>query len=104
MLQNARIITDVRPVFNEEGSEIEGAIVSFTLRLHYDNIGGSESLSVALDEGDVQKMLATCQRALKKAQVAQALLLKSGIQKTFIAGGKSDAASMQYPYLNSQAG
>ena len=88
LLQNSKIVTDVRPIFNEEATKIEGAIVSFTLRLYYDSIAGSQSMSIALDEQDVEKLLQTCQRALTKAETAKAFMLNSGVKKTVISGGE----------------
>jgi hypothetical protein len=86
LLQNSKIITDIRPVFNEAGSEILGALVSFTLRLHLDSISGSSSMSIALDQADVKKLLEACERALKKAKTAQAFMRTGGINQTFISG------------------
>jgi hypothetical protein len=88
LLQNSKIITDIRPVFNAKASEIHGAIVSFTLRLYYDSVGGSNSLSIALDENDVIRLRDVCQRALDKAQTAKIFMSNSGINQTLISGGE----------------
>jgi len=86
LLQNSKIITDIRPVFNEAGSEIQGALVSFTLRLHLDSVSGSSSMSIALDQDDVIKLRKACERALEKAKTAQAFMRAGGIDKTLISG------------------
>lgn len=70
LLQSSRIMTDVRPIFNEEGDEIEGAVVSFTLRLNLLNAGQPKSLSIALDGIDLHVLLDQCQKACRKAETA----------------------------------
>jgi hypothetical protein len=70
LLQSCRIMTDVRPIFDEEGNEIEGAVVSFTLRLNLLNAGQPSSLSIAIDGIDLRVLLDQCQRAVRKAETA----------------------------------
>ncbi len=56
LFQGARIVTDIRPVFNDlddDQLKMDGAVVSYTLRLNFDNRDGNHSLSIALDESDV---------------------------------------------------
>ena len=83
LFQGARIVTDVRPVFNDKDNasemHIDGAVISFTLRLHHDNREGNHSLSVALDEADVKSLLQQCKRALQKAKHLQTFNLEAGI-------------------------
>jgi hypothetical protein len=74
LFQGARIVTDVRPIFNDDSEDelrIDGGVISFTLRLHFDNREGDHSLSIALDEVDVRKLQYECERALKKARHAK---------------------------------
>jgi hypothetical protein len=91
LFQGARLVTDVRPVFNDEDDDmrIDGAVVSFTLRLHYDNREGNHSLSIALDESDVRLLQSQCERALRKARIAQARIQESGVS-TVISGESTD--------------
>lgn len=86
VLQNINILTDIRPIFNEEATIIEAAIVSYTLRLYFTSIEGAKSMSVALDEEDVNKLLQACQRALDKGRTSKEFMLKSGIERTLICG------------------
>jgi len=86
VLQGARIVTDIRPVFNEEGDGIEVAVVSQTLRLRYDTTEGDHSLSIAMDENDVRDLERQCQRALKKARTARDLMTKQASIPTTISG------------------
>ena len=91
VLQYSRIMTDVRPIFNEDADEIRGAVVSFTLRMNYYNAGEGKSLSIALDAADLRILSYQCNRALQKAETAKKRLsAKSlGIPST-IAGEDED--------------
>ncbi len=87
LLQNMKILTDIRPIFNEDASTIQGSVVSYTLRIYFSTLEGkSESLSLALDEKDVKGLLKLCDRALKKAQTAKSFMQRSNIKGTFITG------------------
>ncbi len=71
LLQSARIITDIRPIFDAGASAIEGSVVSYTLRLKYDSLDGDHGLSIALDEKDIRRLHEQCERAIKKANLAR---------------------------------
>lgn len=87
LLQTAKILTDIRPIFNDEATLICGSVVSYTLRLYYSTLAGeSKSLSIALDEKDVNKLRELCDRALRKAQTAKSFMQKNNIKGTFITG------------------
>lgn len=89
LFQTAKVLTDIRPVFNEKGSSIEGAVIAYTLRLYFDSLEGKKNLSIALDESDVRHLLQTCERALKKAKTAKRFMQnkkKGNINNTFIVG------------------
>jgi hypothetical protein len=78
---NSKIITDIRPIFNENASKIEGILVSYILRLYYDSAdGNNKNMSIALDQTDVENLLQACERALKKAKTAKEFTQSSGIQ------------------------
>lgn len=87
ILMYSRVMTDIRPVFNEAGDQIDGAVVTFTLRLNISNADDSRSLSIAVDAADLEVLVKQCNRALLKANTAsQRLSSKSiGIPST-IAG------------------
>jgi hypothetical protein len=87
----AKIITDIRPLFSSDAETIDGAVVSYTLRLGIRNANGQNEMSVAMDEGDVLELAHQCDRALRKARVAQTLMTaKAGIS-TVITGEVHDA-------------
>jgi len=87
LLQNIKILTDIRPVFNDDASVIQGSVVSYTLRIYFSTLQEKiESLSIALDEKDVKRLLELCNRALKKAQTAKSFMQGNNIKRTFITG------------------
>jgi hypothetical protein len=93
LFQSARIVTDIRPIFNDvddEQMEIDAAVVAFTLRLHYDNREGNHSLSVALDEADVRMLKYQCERALHKAELARGRMQDMAGVPTIISGEAHD--------------
>jgi hypothetical protein len=71
LLLSTRIMTDVRPIFNDEGDQIEGAVVSFTLRLNFLNAGRQRSMTLAVDATDIETLAEQCARAMRKANTAQ---------------------------------
>ena len=74
LLQRARIVTDIRPVFNREATEIRSSVVSHSLLLRYDDSEGNHVLSLALDENDIELLIRQCERALTKAGTIRARL------------------------------
>lgn len=87
LYQQARILTDVRPLFSENADHIEAAVVSFTLRLRYDGVDGNHGLSVAMDIQDVEELLEQCERALVKAKTAHDVFQNSVSVPTHVTGG-----------------
>jgi len=79
LFQKAKIITDIRPIYSDSATEIQGAVVSYTLRLSFDSREGDRDISIALDGKDVKKLSLACDRALTKAKVAKSLLIQQGI-------------------------
>lgn len=71
LLQRAQIITDIRPIYNGDATEIQGTIISHKFLLRYDDIEGEHVLSLAIDEKDIQSLIRQCGRALKKASTAK---------------------------------
>ena len=93
LFQGARIVTDLRPIFNDaedDGMDIDGAVVSYTLRLHFDNRSGDQSLSIALDEADILLLKTQCERALKKAAFMRDCMNRTGQFPTVISGEKAN--------------
>ena len=90
VLQSVRIITDIRPIFDKSGEKLLTAIISQTLRIHYRTDEGNHSVSISLDQEDIDGLAKSCDRAVKKAKAAKALVEQSGL-KAAIAGVTVDA-------------
>lgn len=71
---SAKILTDARPVFNEDGSKIEAFAIVHMLRLHVAHNQNHEDIFVALDVGDIPKLRNVLDRADQKAEAIQAML------------------------------
>ena len=91
LLRRSQMLTDVRPLFNKDADAIEGAVVSYTLRLHYDTADGEHELSIALDESDVKKLADQCNRALVKAATLRAFLAEKCGVSVIVPGEVNDA-------------
>jgi hypothetical protein len=91
LLRRTRILTDIRPLFNENADKIEGAVVSYTLRLHFNSADGEHELSIALDEADIQTLIAQCNRALKKAATSRSLVTDNCSIPVAVSGESYDA-------------
>jgi hypothetical protein len=90
LFQSAKILTDIRPIFSEDASTIDGSVVSFTLRLYFDSLEGSKSLSIALNHKDVKKLQKNCERAIKKAETAKTFMVDDNKKRTIICGDEDD--------------
>jgi hypothetical protein len=83
----ARIVTDIRPVFDLERNGILGSTVRQTLRLEYATSDGTiTSISIGLDADDIERIRKACEEATHKTSVATETLKKSGIQEIVIPG------------------
>lgn len=85
LYQSAKIITDVRPIYDEEGKTFDDAVVTYTLSLRYDSSEGEHGLSLALDWNDLVRLQGECARAILKATAAKDFMASKGIQ-TVISG------------------
>lgn len=90
LYRKGKILTDIRPLFTTSGDNIEGAVISFTLRLRYDSVDGDHELSIAMDESDVRELSAACERALKKGRTARACMEQAASIPTIVTGERGD--------------
>jgi len=68
----ARVLTDVRPVFELETTDVAGAVVLHNLKIHFASQSDAErEFFVSLDAADVESLIATLQRAQQKAEKLQ---------------------------------
>jgi len=76
---HARILTDIRPVFNDKGDSVDAAVVVHNLRIHYGENSDHKDFYVALDASDIQSLREVLDRADAKAKCLQGLLKTSGV-------------------------
>lgn len=89
----ARIITDIRPVFDDKHDEVISAIISHTLRLEYSSSGatrGFQSLSFAVDGDDIKRLREQCDNAMKKAEIIKTRVLKKCNLPAYLIGEDED--------------
>ncbi len=80
ILVDSRIITDIRPIFNdEENMDIKGALVTHTLKIEYQEGGDRKDIYLALDGEDLKKLSEYIQRAEKKEKAIRGKLQLSEI-------------------------
>jgi len=77
----ARILTDIRPVYDDDKNIIIGADITQTLRLDYfTSEADTNTITIALDTLDLKQLKTFCEDALKKANVARRLIESSGLE------------------------
>ncbi len=90
LLRNVRILTDIRPIFDVDAKEIEGAVISYTLRIEYESSDGIHEVSIAMDEKDINDLLKQSERAKEKTRTAEAFVQKMNLP-TSVMGRGNDA-------------
>ncbi len=86
LLQRARILTDIRPVFSDDATQLRGTVISHTLIVRYDDPQGDHVLSLSIDEDDIQLLMKQCERAMLKSRTAQSELQAKAKIPTIIPG------------------
>ena len=78
---SARVLTDVRPVFDADLSEEPaGVVVAHVLRLGYHRLGKHTAIDVAMDKADIDTMIAILQRAKEKAATVRSIATKAKVE------------------------
>ncbi|MEX2285583.1 MAG: hypothetical protein WD648_00760 [Planctomycetaceae bacterium] len=67
-LHKVRILSDIRPVFNEEATRILEMIVTQTLVIDYSTADGIKDIHLTMDIDDVTSLREQCERAELKAR------------------------------------
>lgn len=95
MLTEVRVITDVRPVFEDDPEQPpSGALLIHTLKLDYFSGAESYSFYVTMDDEDLEALIQQAQRAQKKANGMRSLLSSAGLrsfQAVVLAQSKDDS-------------
>lgn len=77
----ARILTDIRPVYDDMRNTIIGADIIQTLRLEYFSPElENGTISIALDMPDVEQLKKCCEDALQKAEAARKLMENNSLE------------------------
>ena len=76
---DAKILTDLRPVFNEPKDQPVGAIVTHTLKVIFHEFGEHKELYFSLDAEDISTLKKIAERANEKMASLQALLRSANI-------------------------
>ena len=71
LFQRARILTEIRPIFDESATSIKGSVVGHTLLINFDDCEGEHLLHLAVDENDIRLITEECDRALRKSGTAR---------------------------------
>jgi uncharacterized protein (DUF1778 family) len=79
LFYNARILTDVRPIFNEEGNTVEATVIMHNLVVHYGENGDHKDFFVVLDTHDIKTLREVLDRADSKAKALELLLKRSEV-------------------------
>jgi len=70
LLMSSRLITDVRPVFNEAGTTILEMVITHTLALQVNDEHSERLLiTIGLDSADISELKSQCERAERKARI-----------------------------------
>lgn len=79
--QEARIVTDIRPVFEPDNPETapKGALIVHMLKIVYRADDTTKNFFVALDTNDVRELLEQLGRANAKAESLKAVLKSAGV-------------------------
>mgnify|MGYP006270910155 CR=1 FL=1 len=83
---SARVLTDLRPVFDDGQEHIIAGIVTQTMRLVTLVDGEEQSIDVAMDDLDLLALRDACQDAIKKGGLLKKHMESSNPLKTFIVG------------------
>jgi hypothetical protein len=67
-----RLLTSIRPVFDDPRESIVGSTIVQTLRIEYvAGNGDQSSISIAVDADDIRQLMTECERSLNKAKTAK---------------------------------
>ncbi len=88
VLKDARLLTDLRPVYDREATEILRMVVTHQLVLNYSDGSSDKKISLTVDSSDLDILENQCRRAREKAKVA--LKSMQGLGWTTYIAGESD--------------
>lgn len=89
VMLSSNVITDIRPVFDNDRSEVLGGVVTQTLRIHY--VGGDspyneQEISLSLDRDDIDKLIKELEKAKNKSKSAKEFLAAAVGDNVLVSG------------------
>lgn len=90
ILRDIRIVTDVRPIFDEDALEVQELIVTHSLVITYSDGARSNKIHFCMDTADVARLRALCDRADLKATTVSKKFNQCGVN-SFVIGNEEDA-------------
>jgi len=78
---DAKIISDIRPVWDGDVKELPGgAVITQTLKLEYSHAGGTGELYLYLDKEDIELLVSALTRAKQKVATLESLAQRSSMK------------------------
>lgn len=74
VLYDSNVLVDVRPIFDFSGREVKQLAITYVVEIEYNDGGSRKHLLAALDQQDVAKLKAACERAETKTIALKAAL------------------------------
>jgi hypothetical protein len=75
----SKILTDIRPVFNEDGTATEAAVMIHHLMIHYRDSNDHKNFFVTLDSRDLKHLRGVLDRAERKIATLKPILKRSEV-------------------------
>jgi hypothetical protein len=75
----ARILSDIRPVFSEKPEEASAAVIIHNLQIRFHQFGKHQEAYFALDTDDIQALKEIIERAEKKTIALKSMIAKSAV-------------------------
>lgn len=76
VFRSARIVTDMRPVFEEDLSAPHHAFIGHTLKVEYSDRNAIKQIYIAMDSADLEALGELIERAKKKEQIIENISLR----------------------------
>jgi hypothetical protein len=79
LVTSLRLLTELRPVFDDEVSAVQAYLITSTLSVNFRESGRRRQVHLTLDQADLEKLRDQVDRALKKIALLEAQATKSGV-------------------------
>jgi hypothetical protein len=77
---SSRILTDIRPIFNDDTKSIQAMLILHNLKIGYLIDDKKETFFVTIDDADIDKLISDLEKAKRKTELAKESLHMSNIQ------------------------